>query len=53
MAEEEKEAEPKKGGLMRMIMIAVGVIALIGVGVGAGYFLFGENLQIPPKKLKR
>ena len=48
MAEEEKE-EPKKGGLMRMIMIAVGVIALIGVGVGAGYFLFGETCRSLPR----
>ena len=41
MAEEEKEEEPKKGGLMRIIMLALGAIALIGIGVGAGYFLFG------------
>ena len=38
MAEEEKEEEPKKGGLMRIIMLALGAIALIGIGVGAGYF---------------
>ena len=41
MAEEEKEEEPKKGGLMRIIMMVLGVLALIGVGIGAGYFLFG------------
>ena len=29
MAEEEKEEEPKKGGLMRIIMLALGAIALI------------------------
>ena len=41
MAEEEKEEEPKKGGLMRIIYMAVGVIGLIALGIGAGYFLFG------------
>ena len=34
MAEEEKEEEPKKGGLMKIIMMALGVIALIGIGIG-------------------
>ena len=29
MAEEEKEEEPKKGGLMRILMMALGAIALI------------------------
>ena len=52
MAEEEKEEEPKKGGLMRMIMIAVGVIALIGVGVGAGYFLFGGKPADPSQEIE-
>ena len=52
MAEEEKEEEPKKGGLMRMIMMAVGVIALIGVGVGAGYFLFGGKPADPSQEIE-
>ena len=38
MAEEEKEEEPKKGGLMKIVMMSLGAIALIGVGVGTGYF---------------
>ena len=45
MAEEEKEEEPKKGGLMKIILMAVGAIALIGVGVGTGYFLFGGKAR--------
>ena len=40
MAEEEKEEEPKKGGLMKIITMTLGVIGLIGLGLGAGYFLF-------------
>ena len=52
MAEEEKEEEPKKSGLMRMIMMALGVIALIGVGVGAGYFLFGGQPADPSQEIE-
>ena len=52
MAEEEKEEEPKKGGLMRMIMIVVGVLSLIGVGIGAGYFLFGGKPADPSQEIE-
>jgi Flagellar basal body-associated protein len=52
MAEEEKEEEPKKGGLMRIIMLVVGAIALIAVGVGAGYFLFGGKPADPSEEIE-
>ena len=52
MAEEETEEEPKKGGLMRMIMLAVGALALIGVGVGTGYFLFGGKPANPSEEIE-
>ena len=52
MAEEEKEEEPKKGGLMRIIMLALGAIALIGIGVGAGYFLFGGKPADPSTEIE-
>ncbi len=52
MAEEEKEEEPKKGGLMRIIMLAVGALALIAVGVGAGYFLFGGKPADPSEEIE-
>ena len=52
MAEEEKEEEPKKGGLMRIIMLALGAIALIGIGVGAGYFLFGGTPADPSTEIE-
>ena len=52
MAEEEKEEEPKKGGLMKIIMMAVGAIALIGVGVGTGYFLFGGKPADPSAEIE-
>ena len=52
MAEEEKEEEPKKGGLMKIIMMALGAIALIGVGVGTGYFLFGGKPADPSAEIE-
>ena len=52
MAEEEKEEEPKKGGLMKIITMAVGAIALIGVGVGTGYFLFGGKPADPSVEIE-
>ena len=52
MAEEEKEEEPKKGGLMRIIMLVVGALALIGVGVGTGYFLFGGKPANPSEEIE-
>ena len=52
MAEEEKEEEPKKGGLMRIIMLAVGALALIAVGVGTGYFLFGGKPANPSEEIE-
>lgn len=52
MAEEEKEEEPKKGGLMKIIMMALGAIALIGVGVGTGYFLFGGKPADPSEEIE-
>ena len=51
MAEEEKEEEPKKGGLMKIIMMALGGIALIGIGIGAGYFLFGGKPADPSAEI--
>ncbi len=52
MAEEETEEEPKKGGLMRIIMLALGALALIGVGVGTGYFLFGGKPADPSEEIE-
>ena len=52
MAEEEQEEEPKKGGLMKIIMIALGVIGLIGVGIGTGYFLFGGKPADPSVEIE-
>ena len=47
-----EEKEPKKGGLMKIIMMALGVIALIGVGIGAGYFLFGGKPADPSAEIE-
>ena len=52
MAEEEKEEEPKKGGLMKIITMTLGVIGLIGLGLGAGYFLFGGKPANPSEEIE-
>ena len=52
MAEEEKDEEPKKGGLMKIILMTVGVIGLIGLGIGAGYFLFGGKPANPSEEIE-
>ena len=52
MAEEEKEEAPKKGGLMKILMMSLGAIALIGVGVGTGYFLFGGKPADPSAEIE-
>ena len=52
MAEEEKEEEPKKGSLMKILMMSLGAIALIGVGVGTGYFLFGGKPADPSAEIE-
>jgi flagellar FliL protein len=52
MAEEEKDEETKKGGLMRIILMVVGAIALISVGVGTGYFLFGGKPADPSEEIE-
>ena len=43
MAEEKKEENGKKGGLIKIIMMAVGGIVLLGVGLGIGMFMGGEK----------
>ena len=52
MAEEEKEEEPKKGGLMKIITMTLGVIGLIGLGLGAGYFFFGGKPANPSEEIE-
>ena len=37
---------------MRIIMLALGAIALIGIGVGAGYFLFGGKPADPSQEIE-
>ena len=39
MAEENTE-EKKKGGLLKIIIFAVGGLGLLGAGLGIGFFLF-------------
>ena len=48
MADEVEEEEPKKSGLVKIIIFVVAGILLIGVGLGAGYFMFGGEPEPDP-----
>tara|TARA_X000000950_G_scaffold284870_1_gene389039 strand:- start:13916 stop:14551 length:636 start_codon:yes stop_codon:yes gene_type:complete len=43
MAEEKKEENGKKGGLVKIIVMAVGGLVLLGIGLGIGMFMGGEK----------
>lgn len=43
MAEEKKEENGKKGGLVKIIVMAVGGLVLLGIGLGIGIFMGGEK----------
>jgi flagellar protein FliL len=48
MADEVEEEEPKKSGLVKIIIFVVAGILLIAVGLGAGYFMFGGEPEPDP-----
>ena len=48
MADEVEDEEPKKGGLIKIIIMVVAAILLIGVGLGIGYFIFGGDPEPDP-----
>jgi len=45
MADEEEESveEPKKGGMMKIILLVNGVLLLVGIGVGVFMFMGGDD----------
>jgi flagellar FliL protein len=45
---DEVEEEPKKSGLVKIIIFVVAGIFLIAVGLGAGYFIFGGEPEPDP-----
>ena len=48
MADEVEEEEPKKSGLVKIIIFVVAGILLIAVGLGIGYFMFGGEPEPDP-----
>ena len=52
MADEENN-EPKKRGLLKILLFAFGGIALIGIGLGAGFFMFGSAQPDPSEEIEQ
>ena len=48
MADEVEEEEPKKSGLVKIIIFVVAGILLIVIGLGIGYFIFGGEPEPDP-----
>jgi len=48
MADEVEEEEPKKSGIVKIIIFVVAGILLIVVGLGIGYFMFGGEPEPDP-----
>jgi flagellar FliL protein len=48
MADEVEEEEPKKSGLVKIIIFVVSGILLIVIGLGIGYFMFGGEPEPDP-----
>lgn len=52
MAEEEVEEKKSKGGLIKIILFAVGGIMLVVMGLGVGYFVFGSSQPDPSEEIE-
>ena len=48
MADEVEEEEPKKSGLVKIVIFVVAGILLIVIGLGIGYFIFGGEPEPDP-----
>ena len=48
MADEVEEEEPKKSGLVKIVIFVVAGILLIVIGLGIGYFMFGGEPEPDP-----
>ena len=54
MAEVKEEEQQKKGGILKIILFAIGGIVLIILGLGIGYFIFsGEPEQDPSQEVNQ
>ena len=48
MAEANQEEQPKKSGVVKIILFIFGGVLLIVIGLGIGYFLFGGEPETDP-----
>ncbi len=52
MAEEELEEKKSRGGLIKIILFAVGGIVLVVIGLGVGYLIFGTSQPDPSEEIE-
>ncbi len=50
MAEAANQEEPKKGGILKILLLSFGGLLLIGVGMGVGYIIFGGEPESDPSQ---
>ena len=50
MAEAANQEEPKKGGILKILLFSFGGILLIGIGMGVGYIIFGGEPEPDPSQ---
>ena len=48
MADANQEEQPKKSGILKIILFTFGGVLLIVIGLGIGYFLFGGEPETDP-----
>ena len=50
MAEAANQEEPKKGGILKILLFSFGGLLLIGLGLGVGYIIFGGEPETDPSQ---
>ena len=50
MAEAANQEEPKKGGILKILLLSFGGLLLIGIGMGVGYIIFGGEPESDPSQ---
>jgi len=50
MAEAANQEEPKKGGILKILLFSFGGLLLLGIGMGIGYIIFGGEPETDPSQ---
>ena len=50
MAEAVNQEEPKKGGILKILLFSFGGLLLLGIGMGIGYIIFGGEPETDPSQ---